>query len=249
MTGPCLLNQFSTVWTAPVSVGYGLIRDPNDSGLQRDGGIFDTSAFGTGEVYIYVRPELSGIRHNLDQNYQLSFSRNLTSAFDQNGRRHQPPPVSPALRATVSLTASGDIHEHWRMWACPHFGPREPPVELLRGFEARGLHFRVQQGEPRADLQLTERLKGNVASGSPENGDSGSRYRANVAAECKSAFMPSGLGGPAWHQLELAEIERSRPLGDERGYDRLPIGAAAEDSRRRLAEVGIALPQPGERNV
>ena len=51
-----------------------LIRDPNDSGLQHDGGIFDTSAFGTGEVYIYVRPELSGIRHNLDQNYQLSFS-------------------------------------------------------------------------------------------------------------------------------------------------------------------------------
>ena len=60
LTGPCLLNQFSTVWTAPVSVGYGLIRDPNDSGLQHDGGIFDTSAFGTGEVYIYVRPELSG---------------------------------------------------------------------------------------------------------------------------------------------------------------------------------------------
>ena len=74
LTGSCLLNQFSTVWTAPVSVGYGLIRDPNDSGLQHDGGIFDTSAFGTGEVYIYVRPELSGIRHNLDQNYQLSFS-------------------------------------------------------------------------------------------------------------------------------------------------------------------------------
>ena len=41
---------------------------------RHDGGIFDTSAFGTGEVYIYVRPELSGIRHNLDQNYQLSFS-------------------------------------------------------------------------------------------------------------------------------------------------------------------------------
>ena len=50
--------------------------------------------------------------------------------------------------------------------------------------------------------------------------------------------------------LVLAEIQRSRPLGDEGGYDRLPIGAAAEDSRRRLAEVGIApLPQPGERNV
>ena len=29
---------------------------------------------GTGEVYIYVRPELSEIRHSLDQNYQLSFS-------------------------------------------------------------------------------------------------------------------------------------------------------------------------------
>ena len=42
----------------PVSVGYGLIRDPNDSGLQHDGGIFDTSAFGTGEVYIYVPSRL-----------------------------------------------------------------------------------------------------------------------------------------------------------------------------------------------
>jgi hypothetical protein len=60
------------------------------------------SLVGQPTVYIYARPELSGVRHNLDQNYQLSFSRNLTSAF-----------VSLALRATVSLTASGDIHEHW----------------------------------------------------------------------------------------------------------------------------------------
>ena len=84
LTGPCLLNQFSTVWTAPVSAGYGLIRDPNDSGLQHDVGIFDVCLRDGRGVHL-VRPELSGIRHNLDQNYQLSFSRNLTSAFDQTG--------------------------------------------------------------------------------------------------------------------------------------------------------------------
>jgi hypothetical protein len=49
----------------------------------------------------------------------------------------------------------------------------------------------------------------------------------------------------AGDQLELAELERSRPLGDEGGDDWLLVGAAAEDSRRRLAEVGVApLPQP-----
>ena len=37
-------------------------------------------------------------------------------------------------------------------------GPREPPVELLRGFDARGLHSRFQtKGEPRDDLELTPR--------------------------------------------------------------------------------------------
>src|SRR5262245_3932727 len=54
----------------------------------------------------------------------------------------------------------------------------------------------------------------------------------------------------ARHQLELAELERSRPLGDECCNDRLLVGAAAEDSRRRPAEVGVApLPQSGKCNV
>ena len=57
-------------------------------------------------------PQVAGNPHRITTKEPCS--RRKFQRVRSNGRRHQPPPVSLALRATVSLTASGDNHEHWR---------------------------------------------------------------------------------------------------------------------------------------